>query len=84
MWQTERSYQAIFTSGEQLTSAHLIWRWVLCIYTSHTMLILLTCRPYKTDPTGNKQIHSYQQMLEVLNHILTTAPHWTVSILIFF
>lgn len=38
---------------------------------------MLSNRPYKTDPTGNKQIHSYQQMLEVLNHILTTAPHWT-------
>lgn len=36
-------------------------------------------RPYKMDPTGHKQIRDYEHMLQVLNHILTTAPTWTMS-----
>ncbi|EKD16509.1 uncharacterized protein L3040_001244 [Drepanopeziza brunnea f. sp. 'multigermtubi'] len=36
-------------------------------------------RIYRTDPTNNKQIRDYQHMLQVLAHILRTAPHWTES-----
>jgi len=32
--------------------------------------------PYNKDPTGRKQIHNYQQMLEVLNHTFSAAPQW--------
>ncbi|KAJ3146984.1 hypothetical protein HK101_002263, partial [Irineochytrium annulatum] len=34
-------------------------------------------RPYQSSPTGHTQIKDYQQMLQVLNHIITTAPSWT-------
>ncbi|KAJ8606956.1 hypothetical protein MRB53_040621 [Persea americana] len=34
-------------------------------------------KPYKFDPTGHKQIRDYEHMLQVLNHILETAPTWT-------
>ncbi|KAK3684516.1 hypothetical protein LTR37_020191 [Vermiconidia calcicola] len=34
-------------------------------------------KPYNKDPTGRKQIRDYHHMLEVLNHTITTAPHWT-------
>lgn len=34
-------------------------------------------KPYQQDPTGNKQIRDYKHMLDVLNHVLTTAPEWT-------
>ncbi|KAH7305912.1 Phophatidylserine decarboxylase-domain-containing protein [Stachybotrys elegans] len=33
--------------------------------------------PYDKDPTGTKQIRDYHHMLDVLNHIITTAPQWT-------
>lgn len=34
-------------------------------------------KPYSNDPTGNKrQIRDYQHMLQLLNHLMTTAPHW--------
>lgn len=33
--------------------------------------------PYNQDPTGHKLVRDYNHMLKVLNHILTTAPHWT-------
>ncbi|KAK7416858.1 hypothetical protein QQX98_004916 [Neonectria punicea] len=33
--------------------------------------------PYQFDPTGVKQIRDYEQMLSVLNHILSRAPEWT-------
>ncbi|KAJ9618418.1 hypothetical protein H2203_009014 [Taxawa tesnikishii (nom. ined.)] len=36
-------------------------------------------KPYSNDPTGNKQIRDYQHMLQVLNHLLTTAPHWSTK-----
>jgi phosphatidylserine decarboxylase len=34
-------------------------------------------KPYCKDPTGHKQIRDYYHMLQILNHILTTAPAWT-------
>lgn len=34
-------------------------------------------KPYIKNPTGQKQMRDYHQMLQVLNHILTTAPTWT-------
>ncbi|CAM1502786.1 Fc.00g075620.m01.CDS01 [Cosmosporella sp. VM-42] len=34
-------------------------------------------KPYFRDPTGTQQIRNYQQMLQVLNHIISTAPEWT-------
>ncbi|KAJ3188948.1 hypothetical protein HDU85_004664 [Gaertneriomyces sp. JEL0708] len=34
-------------------------------------------QPYINDPSGqHKQVRDYEHMLQVLNHILTTAPHW--------
>lgn len=33
-------------------------------------------KPYSHDPTGHKQVHDYQHMLQLFNHILTTAPSW--------
>ncbi|KAJ3042104.1 hypothetical protein HDV00_008186 [Rhizophlyctis rosea] len=34
-------------------------------------------KPYSSDPTGqHKQIKDYKHLLQVLNHILTTPPHW--------
>lgn len=33
-------------------------------------------KPYSKDPTGNRQVHDYEHMLQLLNHILTTAPSW--------
>lgn len=32
--------------------------------------------PYWCDPTGVKQIRSYQHLLAVLNHIVTRAPDY--------
>ncbi|RDW75854.1 phosphatidylserine decarboxylase family protein [Coleophoma crateriformis] len=34
-------------------------------------------RIYQQDPTGNRQIRDYEHMLQILAHILRTAPHWT-------
>lgn len=34
-------------------------------------------QPYKNDPTGNKQVRDYKHLLQILNHLLTTAPTWT-------
>ena len=34
-------------------------------------------KPYSKDPTGHKQMRDYHHMLEILNHILTTAPAWS-------
>lgn len=34
-------------------------------------------KPYWKDPTGAKAIRDYKHMLQVLNHIFTTAPEWT-------
>ncbi|EKG11070.1 Phosphatidylserine decarboxylase-related protein [Macrophomina phaseolina MS6] len=34
-------------------------------------------KPYSDDPTGHKQIRDYQHMLQLLNHLMTTAPHWS-------
>lgn len=31
------------------------------------------------EPPSPPQIHSYQHMLQVLNHIITSAPKWTTS-----
>jgi phosphatidylserine decarboxylase len=33
--------------------------------------------PYEKDPTGTPQLRDYEHMLQVLNHIFTTAPEWT-------
>ncbi|KAK5945071.1 hypothetical protein PMZ80_002274 [Knufia obscura] len=33
--------------------------------------------PYDKDPSGKIAIRDYQHMLEVLNHLLTTAPSWS-------
>ncbi|KAG6211565.1 hypothetical protein E4U35_002359 [Claviceps purpurea] len=35
--------------------------------------------PYWSDPTGKKQVRNYEHMLQVLNHIVTRAPEWTVA-----
>ncbi|KAH0183189.1 hypothetical protein KCV03_g9895, partial [Aureobasidium melanogenum] len=35
-----------------------------------------TKKPYVNNPTGHPQIRGYQHFLQVLNHILTTTPHW--------
>lgn len=32
--------------------------------------------PYSKDPGGKQQIRSYEHMLQVLNHMLTSAPSW--------
>ena len=37
-----------------------------------------------TDPTGDKQVKSYQEMLLLINHILTTAPEFNKSGLVGF
>ncbi|PIG84355.1 phosphatidylserine decarboxylase family protein [Aspergillus arachidicola] len=34
-------------------------------------------RVYATDPTGCPQIRDYKHMIQVLNHLLTTAPSWS-------
>ncbi|CAF3450907.1 hypothetical protein SNK03_002300 [Fusarium graminearum] len=34
-------------------------------------------QPYLNDPTGTPQIRDYEHMLQVLNHIFSTAPEWT-------
>ncbi|KAF1832741.1 hypothetical protein BDW02DRAFT_554148 [Decorospora gaudefroyi] len=34
-------------------------------------------KPYKHDPAGHKQVRNYHHMLELFNHILTTAPEWS-------
>ncbi|KAI4950984.1 hypothetical protein J4E86_007493 [Alternaria arbusti] len=36
-----------------------------------------TKKPYKSDPVGHKQVRDYHHMLELFNHILTTAPEWS-------
>jgi phosphatidylserine decarboxylase len=36
-----------------------------------------TKKPYKADPVGHKQVRDYHHMLELFNHILTTAPEWS-------
>jgi len=33
-------------------------------------------KPYSQDPVGHKQVRDYHHMLELFNHILTTAPSW--------
>ncbi len=33
-------------------------------------------KPYSKDPSGECQIRSYEHMLQVFNHMLTTAPSW--------
>lgn len=34
-------------------------------------------KPYKDDPTGAPQIRDYRHLLQLLNHLLTTAPAWS-------
>lgn len=35
-------------------------------------------KPYSTDPSGNmKQIRDYEHMLQIFNHLMSTAPHWS-------
>ncbi|KAK8200992.1 hypothetical protein M8818_006312 [Zalaria obscura] len=34
-------------------------------------------KPYGNDPTGNQQIRDYPHMLQLLNHLMTTAPNWS-------
>ncbi|KAI1297731.1 hypothetical protein EDD11_007002 [Mortierella claussenii] len=34
-------------------------------------------KPYMSEPSGqHKQVRDYKHMLEVLNHVITFAPHW--------
>jgi phosphatidylserine decarboxylase len=33
-------------------------------------------KPYNNDPAGNRQIRDHEHMLQLLNHIMTTAPSW--------
>lgn len=33
-------------------------------------------KPYSNDPTGHAQIRDYDHMLQLLNHLMTQAPHW--------
>ncbi|KAH8928537.1 phosphatidylserine decarboxylase family protein [Atractiella rhizophila] len=33
--------------------------------------------PYNRDPKGNPEIRDYHHLLEVLNHVITTAPAWS-------
>jgi phosphatidylserine decarboxylase len=33
--------------------------------------------PYCNDPTGAPQVRDYNEMLRLLNHILSRAPEWT-------
>lgn len=33
-------------------------------------------KPYSNDPTGGKQVRDYLHMLELFNHLMTTAPYW--------
>lgn len=33
-------------------------------------------KPYSNDPTGHRQVRDYDHMLQLLNHLLTTAPSW--------
>ena len=34
-------------------------------------------KPYNEDPTGHPEIRDYIHFLQVLNHLITTAPSWT-------
>lgn len=34
-------------------------------------------KPYGNDPAGHRQVRDYHHMLELLNHLMTTAPHWS-------
>ncbi|KAJ5895615.1 hypothetical protein N7495_007306 [Penicillium taxi] len=34
-------------------------------------------QPYNEDPTGHPEIRGYNHFLQILNHLLTTAPSWT-------
>lgn len=34
-------------------------------------------KPYSKDPTGHRQVRDYNHMLQLLNHLLTTAPSWS-------
>ena len=34
-------------------------------------------KPYSMDPAGNHQVHHFDHMLQVLNHLMTTAPAWS-------
>lgn len=34
-------------------------------------------KPYNKDPSGKMTIRGYKHMLEVLNHLLSTAPSWS-------
>ncbi|KAK3061807.1 hypothetical protein LTS18_005390, partial [Coniosporium uncinatum] len=37
-------------------------------------------KPYNKDPSGNSsQVRDYMHMLELFNHLLTTAPHWNTA-----
>lgn len=33
--------------------------------------------PYSKDPNGHRQVRDYEHMLQLLNHLLTTAPSWS-------
>ncbi|OBT51819.1 hypothetical protein VE04_08035 [Pseudogymnoascus sp. 24MN13] len=34
-------------------------------------------KPYEKDPVGNRQVRDYKHMLQLLNHLMTTAPSWS-------
>ena len=33
-------------------------------------------KPYFKDPVGHRQVRDYEHMLQLLNHVITTAPSW--------
>ena len=34
-------------------------------------------KPYLTDPTGQSQVRDFDHLIQLINHVLTTAPCWT-------
>lgn len=34
-------------------------------------------KPYLTDPTGQSQVRDFPHLVQLINHVLTTAPCWT-------
>lgn len=33
-------------------------------------------KPYLKDPVGNRQVRDYEHMLQLMDHLMTTAPSW--------
>ncbi|ORX40306.1 Phophatidylserine decarboxylase-domain-containing protein [Kockovaella imperatae] len=36
-------------------------------------------KKYLKDPTGDAQVRDFNHLLQLMNHVLTTAPRWTVA-----